>query len=142
MTEGERSQEERDAARRAREAARRQRAGVAEEPFDDTADGAALDHAALDHATPDDAAPDEPLLDDPVLDAPGAASSEAPSGTRRISRLEQRAIRPQTPRTVRRRVPHSRRRGRWRGRIGALVVLVLAAALIWFLVELFQPLGT
>jgi UPF0755 protein len=147
MAEGERSQEEREAARRAREAARRQRAGVAEEPFDDTADGAALDNAALDHATSDDAAPDEPMLDDPVLDdpvldAPGAASSEAPSGTRRISRLEQRAIRPQTPRTVRRRVPHSRRRGRWRGRIGALVVLVLAAALIWFLVELFQPLGT
>ena len=73
---------------------------------------------------------------------PGAASGEAPSGTRRISRMDQRRIRPHKARTVRRRQPHSRRRGRWRGRIAALIALILAGALIWFLVELFQPLGT
>ncbi|MGH2894567.1 MAG: endolytic transglycosylase MltG, partial [Solirubrobacteraceae bacterium] len=72
----------------------------------------------------------------------GSATAEAPAGTRRISRLEQRSIRPQKARTVRRRAPHSRRRGRWRARVGALIVFVAVGALVWFLVELFQPLGT
>jgi UPF0755 protein len=39
----------------------------------------------------------------------------------------------------RRRPAHPPRRHSWAGRIVALVALVLAAALIWFLVELFQP---
>ncbi|MFZ0039721.1 MAG: endolytic transglycosylase MltG, partial [Solirubrobacteraceae bacterium] len=73
---------------------------------------------------------------------------ELPSGTRRVSRLDRR---PSKPRPVKRRRPHrpkrpSNGRGKrshsWWGRAASLVALVVAAALIWFLVELFQPLGT
>jgi UPF0755 protein len=48
-----------------------------------------------------------------------------------------RAGRNQPPR---RRPAHPARRHSWPGRILALLMLVVAAALIWFLVELFQPL--
>jgi UPF0755 protein len=53
---------------------------------------------------------------------------EIASGTRRVSRLH----RPRAPRRSTK--PHSRL-----GRVASLVALVLAIALIWFLVELFQP---
>jgi uncharacterized YceG family protein len=41
---------------------------------------------------------------------------------------------------VRRRPP--RHRHSWRGRLGALIVVILAGAFVWFMVELFQPFGT
>jgi len=66
---------------------------------------------------------------------PGEA--EAPSGTRRVSALERghrrigRLPSPQRPKGARRRP--------LRRRIGAVIALVLAGALIWFLNALFQP---
>jgi UPF0755 protein len=145
MADSERSAEEREAARREREAARRAQSGVfhqqeadpalvADQPQPDAA------HAPLVDWSEDE--DDDAYVHEDTEAGPGAAGGESPSGTRRISRMDQRSIRPHKARTVRRRPPHSRRRGRWRGRIAALVALVLAGALIWFLVELFQPLGT
>jgi uncharacterized YceG family protein len=55
-------------------------------------------------------------------------TEDVASGTRRVSRLH----RPQPQRRAKK--PHSRL-----GRILSVVALVLAAALIWFLIELFQP---
>jgi UPF0755 protein len=140
----ERSAEERETARREREAARVQRAGVSEqdevvEHDDDLhevdGDGDGHDHV-LDHEDDEYGFHEgnDARLDD--------TTGEAPSGTRRISRMDQRSIRPHKVRSVKRRAPHSRRRGRWRGRLASLIALILAGALIWFLVELFQPLGT
>ena len=73
---------------------------------------------------------------------------EMPSGTKRVSRLgnRQRTVR---PRPVRRRKavkprkrPSTTRRRPWLVRIMSLLALVAAAALAWFLIELFQPFGT
>ncbi len=71
---------------------------------------------------------------------------ELPSGTRRVSHLEtltaRRERKPERdrPKPARRRaVPPGSPRRRWLVRIGALTALLVAAALIWFLVELFQP---
>ena len=164
MADGERSAQEREAARRAREAARRERAGgsnqqeleppAASEPAGDPGavagddderfdDGGPFDYETGEHELPHvhDGA-DATRFHDGNDAGLGAATSKAPSGTRRITRLEQRSIRPHKPRTVKRGAPRSRRRGRWRGRLAALIGLILAGALIWFLVELFQPLGT
>ena len=76
---------------------------------------------------------------------------ERPSGTRRISRhdgtLRRRAAASREPgpgsrRRLPSRQPAARRRGRSHiGRIFALAALVLAAALAWFIVRLFQPFG-
>jgi UPF0755 protein len=73
---------------------------------------------------------------------------EMPAGTKRVSRLgnRQRTVRQRPARrrrhiTPRQRQPASGRR-KWLGRILALIFLVVAAALIWFLIELFQPFGT
>ena len=158
MADGERSAEEREAARREREAARRAETGVFHQqeadpalatdqpqadgghaPFTDWSEDAGDGHDDADHLDDDD----EAGFHDGNDAGLGAANDEAPSGTRRISRLEQRGIRPHKARSgARGRPPQSRRRGRWRGRIGSLIALILAGALIWFLVELFQPLGT
>jgi UPF0755 protein len=147
--DSDRTPEEREAARREREAARVQRAGVFDEqqppaPADartaqaqplttEDEDGEGVDHVRGDA---------EYGFHDGNDAGVGEATAEAPAGTRRISRMEQRSIRPHTPRAVRRRAPHSRRRGRWRARVGALIVFIAVGALVWFLVELFQPLGT
>jgi UPF0755 protein len=157
VAESERSAEEREAARREREAARQERTGlfdqqdpepevVADQP---ETDGGHASFTAWDEDAGeghDDARPvhdgDEAGFHEGNDAGLGAANGEAPSGTRRISRLEQRSVRPHKARSVRRRPPHSRRRGRWRARIGALIVFIAVGALVWFLVELFQPLGT
>ncbi len=145
MADGERSAEEREAARREREAARAQRTGVFNDPQEvDQADRVLPDEDEAEddddhHHVHDD---DEYGFHDGNDAGLAEATAEAPSGTRRISRMDQRAVRPHKPRTVKRRAPHSRRRGRWRGRFASLIALILAGALIWFLVELFQPLGT
>ena len=73
--------------------------------------------------------------------------AELPSGTRRVSRLrDPDAGRPRRPPRAakRRRAPlRGQARGHsWAGRIGALIAVIIAAALVWFLVELFQPFGT
>jgi peptidoglycan lytic transglycosylase G len=73
---------------------------------------------------------------------------EMPSGTKRVSRLgnRQRVVKPRPARRRRpvkpRRRPTATRRRRWVGRIVSLIALALAAALAWFLIELFQPFGT
>ncbi|MGZ4273574.1 MAG: endolytic transglycosylase MltG [Solirubrobacteraceae bacterium] len=155
MADGrERSTEEREAARLEREAARRERAGVFDQrgvdplpPADSEpapqpevgwaeADGAAEDGAHHVH--------DDELGFDDGNDAglEPASPAERPSGTRRISHLEQRTRRPHRTRPARRSPGQGRRRPSWRGRIGSLIALIVAGALIWFLVELFQPLGT
>jgi UPF0755 protein len=83
---------------------------------------------------------------------PGFYSDEEPddpevaSGTRRVSRLSgspksKGRARAKTRPVKRRRRPPGRRHS-WLGRIAALIALVLAGGLVWFLVELFQPLGT
>jgi UPF0755 protein len=76
---------------------------------------------------------------------------ETPSGTRRVSRGSR--VRagsgrggPATParrsRAHRSTAHRPRGRGRrWLGRVVALVMLVLAAAIAWFAIELFQPFG-
>ncbi|MGP0053082.1 MAG: endolytic transglycosylase MltG [Solirubrobacteraceae bacterium] len=77
------------------------------------------------------------------LDRGGIAGlGERSLGTRRITRA-QAGARAREHRAVKRRRPvTSRRPGhRWVGRIVALFALVLAAALIWLGVELFQPFG-
>ena len=72
-------------------------------------------------------------------DDPGEPFSEAPAGTRRVSGLQRGRFHRggssggrRTPSGAR--APHS-----VRGRIASLVAILLAAALIWFLVQLFQP---
>jgi UPF0755 protein len=72
---------------------------------------------------------------------------EMPSGTKRVSRLgnRPRTVRPRPARRRRQVKPRKRaaptRRRPWLIRIIALIALVLAAALAWFLIELFQPFG-
>jgi UPF0755 protein len=149
MADGDRSAEEREAARREREAARRERTGVFDHqdelaPPPLTYEPDDVDHGAhhVHEEGDEDEHGDGTGFHDGNDAGLAAATGEAPSGTRRISRLEQRSVRPPKARTVRRRAPHSRRRGRWRARVGALIVFIAVAALVWFLVELFQPLGT
>jgi UPF0755 protein len=85
----------------------------------------------------------------------GEHELEIAAGTRRISHLENirsrgaresrqpgRPGRPARPARQRTRPGSSSRSHSWRGRIGALIALVVGAVLIWFLVELFQPFGT
>src|SRR5206468_2387492 len=62
----------------------------------------------------------------------------APAGTKRVSGLHRRPSRASGP--VRRRTggPGRRRISR-SGRLLSLVAILLAAALLWFLAELFQP---
>jgi len=59
---------------------------------------------------------------------------EIASGTRRVARSERPSPARGRPRRTRTKKPHSRF-----GRVLSLLALIVAAALIWFLVELFQP---
>ena len=152
--DSDRSAEEREAARREREA-RRQRAGVFNEPDSDPLPPTApepdpelpvdwgddADHD-LHHDDDDDDDEQFGFHDGNDAGLGAAATGERPSGTRRISHMEQRSRRPHKPRPVRRRPAPGGRRHSWAGRIGALIAVILAGAFIWFLVELFQPLGT
>jgi UPF0755 protein len=85
----------------------------------------------------DDAAVEPLALDDDYDDS----DDEAPAGTRRVSGLQRG--RRNHPIRRKRRVPRPARsgsRGRLHfGRVIALLAIVLAAAFIWFLVQLFQP---
>jgi UPF0755 protein len=70
---------------------------------------------------------------------------ESPVGTRRVSHRETLAARgDQTtrgrrPRRARGRAEGGRKGHSWLGRIFSLIALAVAAALIWFLIQLFQP---
>jgi UPF0755 protein len=90
--------------------------------------------ADLGHDVDDDAAGDVGHHDDDL--------AELPSGTRRVSRLQQRPAQ-RRPRAVKRRPKPAGRRSKhsWAGRAVSLVLLILAGALAWFLIELFQPFG-
>jgi UPF0755 protein len=88
--------------------------------------------------------PDPDFYSDEELDDP-----EVASGTRRVSRLtgqpkSNSKSRPKKARTrpVKRRRRPTGKGNSWLGRIASLVALVLAGGLVWFLVQLFQPLGT
>jgi UPF0755 protein len=67
--------------------------------------------------------------------------ADEPSGTRRISALERMSDRPhrRTGRVGRAKLPREHGHRSIRKRIGAGIALLVAAALIWFLIELFQP---
>jgi UPF0755 protein len=73
---------------------------------------------------------------------------EMPAGTKRVNRLgnRQRTVRPRPARRRRQIKPRQRQpasgRRKWLGRILSLIALLVAAALAWFLIELFQPFGT
>ena len=152
-----RSPDEREAARVERERRRAQRSGgtaasapaptpeppQASEPGRPSEPTAAFEPAGA----PDPAAAPEA---EPIREPPdhlvaleghgGELDDEPPAGTRRVSGVSrsrfvrQRSARPAAPRRDRFRANHSRA-----GRILSVVAIVLAAALIWFLVELFQP---
>ena len=83
--------------------------------------------------------PDPGFYSDEELD-----DSEVASGTRRVSRLSgsPRSKGKAKTRPVKRRRRPPGKRHSWLGRIASLVALVVAGGLVWFLVELFQPLGT
>lgn len=127
-----RTAEEREAARRERE---RQRAATAKPPPPE----------------PDLAAADGDGRYETGEAESGEHELERASGTRRVSHRESLAgrrgrrapVRPAS-RETRRRAPRSAGDGShsWLGRILALGVLGLAAALIWFAVQLFQLFGT
>ncbi len=142
----ERSAAEREAARLER---LRRRAGAEPKPEPIDFDGVAPADGVAPPADARVAPPSDARVAPPA--DPGVAigdSAELPAGTRRVSALERK---PQTKGPVRR--PRSRRpvRGRGapridgrrhsrRGRAAGVLAIVLGIALIWFLVQLFQPL--
>lgn len=85
--------------------------------------------------------PDPGFYSDEELDDP-----EVASGTRRVSRLsgspKSKGKGKGRTRPVKRRRRPPGKRHSWLGRIASLIALILASGLVWFLVELFQPLGT
>jgi UPF0755 protein len=170
---GERTAEEREAARRERE---RRREGVFNDPeehlppivrrtaaeppptvehdvlADDTDDADDIDDA-------DDADDADEGVEHPGDLGEAAPEVERPSGTRRVSRLQAealsgrpRAARPQRSPRVPRRPSSPGRRGpaagsgghghSWLGRFVALDMVLVAAAVIWFAIQVFQPFGT
>jgi UPF0755 protein len=103
-------------------------------PFDgEPFDSEPFDHEPFDEPFESYLPPDEPDDADP---------DELPLGTKRVKgarRVRLRGERPDTGRRDSSGRARIRRRHSWRGRIASVAVLSLAAALIWFLVELFQP---
>ncbi len=99
------------------------------------------------YSDPDGYVDDEPYAvptgDAGDHDGSDRSAHEVPSGTRRISALHARpAHRRSRPARPRRTPAAARPGGPWKGRIASLIALVVAAVLIWFLIELFQPFGT
>jgi UPF0755 protein len=162
---GGRTAEEREAARLERE---RRRAAQSGEPAPDLPHidpVSQVDPGGL--PDPDPTGPVDPAGPVDAADDDGYETGEhdleLASGTRRISHREglesRQARQPGQPRgrtKARPRVTNGGRarrrptrnadqtsgRRRWFGRLASLVALVLAAVLIWFLIELFQPFGT
>jgi UPF0755 protein len=75
----------------------------------------------------------------------GEHEFESPVGTRRVSHRETLAARGDQsrraprPRRARARAEGGRKGHSWLGRVFSLIALAVAAALIWFLIQLFQP---
>jgi uncharacterized YceG family protein len=164
-----RTPEEREAARLERERRRAERQGYASAPVaePDQPHVAEPDPPRLAEPDPPPVAePDPPPVDEPEPDAEAepepepyldpqpepepeydgyVSDVESPAGTRRVSGLERKPSRGHTLRPHRRqpadrpRRPRTDRRFPHGGRILAVLAIILAAALIWFLVELFQP---
>jgi UPF0755 protein len=68
--------------------------------------------------------------------------AELPAGTRRITRLQRQDPRGKREKATRKKRKPLKRQRRWRkwvGRAFVLGVMLLAAAVIWFFIELFQP---
>ena len=109
-------------------------------PFDDESPASVPfdDEDVVDEPPDDDVAS---IDEDSTEDADGHPD-ELPSGTRRVKgvrRVRLRGERPTQRRTGDAGATRVRRRPSWGGRVASVVVLVLAAALIWFIIELFQP---
>jgi uncharacterized YceG family protein len=118
-----RTPEEREAARLERERRRAERS---------PGDGQVAEAEPAPAPAPVDPEPVRAPVESEPLDG------DEPLGTKRVSRL--RAPNERRKREPVRKAPRPRRRVRsLRGRILALVALVLAAAVLWFLYELFQP---
>lgn len=132
---------EREAARREREAARAARAAAQRASYEEPSADVEPDPVAVPiRSFPSPPDPDFYLPEDEL---------ETPSGTKRVSRLgngprpvRRRPARRRRQLGPRKRTPTVSRRRLWLVRIVSLVALVVAAALAWFLIELFQPFGT
>jgi peptidoglycan lytic transglycosylase G len=139
----ERSAEEREAARLERERRRAQRRGrfggrqaAAAEP--------APDHEPAPAPQPEVAIEPLPALE-PTFAFPASdgdkpfedpdPDDEAPAGTRRVTGVSPRS----SASTTKRKLRHGGRRHSRTGRLFSVLAIVLAAAVIWFLFELFQP---
>ncbi len=138
-----RTAEEREAARLERERRRSGRSGPAEPPPPgETEPDDVEDHDEDDY---DDAHDDgyEHEEREPEEHQPEELKLEPAVGTRRVSRMERMrsGVADDDGAGVRTRPPRQRkeRSHPWRGRILAIVALVLGIAAIWFLVQLFQP---
>jgi uncharacterized YceG family protein len=78
----------------------------------------------------------------PEFDEQDADDDDLPVGTRRVSRLPARESgtkRAKPKRKKRKPLKRQRRWRKWLGRAFVLAVMLLAAAVIWFFIELFQP---
>ncbi len=126
----ERTDEEREAARLERERRRADQAGDGpiasqEQPEDHEED----------EDEDEDVGEDEESLD--------YEDDEVPAGTRRISRLQRQRIAPTAGRRARPAKPHKSRAHKrtrlWGVRVLSVLALLVAGAVIWFLVELLQP---
>jgi UPF0755 protein len=107
------------------------------------------------HVDPGDGADEQHDGHPDGADETGEHEYEMASGTRRVSRAEGMAARgsqgggrarPSSGSRGPRRAGHGRqlvanRRHSWLGRILTLFAVVLAAALVWFLIEVFEPFG-
>jgi uncharacterized YceG family protein len=130
-----RTDAEREAARRERERRRAERTGQAlpDEAREE------LEFAPAEPPSAAATVQDEPEPEPPEPEPDGNyedREDELPVGTRRVSRLHRRETEEARPRQPRR--PTKRRRSS-RSRIGAMLAILLAAAVIWFVIELFQP---
>lgn len=161
----ERSAQEREAARLAREQRRAQKHGTpapAPEPLrppasipvpeapsaapfahEPVADARRTPLPSIEGAALSTAGAELPQLEPADADGSGGGDEESPAGTKRISGLDRRPTRRRAARQGR--PPIRMRRGgvgsasSRRGRALAVVAIVLAAALIWFVAQLFQP---
>ena len=137
---GERTDEEREAARieRERRRADRERAGpVASQEQPD-------EHEEMGEDDEQEVFEDEDEDDDDDEDEDEDEDDEPPAGTKRISRLQRQHIAkasgsPARPAKASKPRRTHKRRHPWGLRVLSVVALLLAGGVIWFLVELLQP---
>jgi uncharacterized YceG family protein len=148
----ERSPEEREAARHERERRRAERAAGVSGHEDAPLAQPGHQPPVMDGDSPldgHDTGNGDPMDDDTVLDD-DLFDGEAPVGTKRVTRRERLAKiqpraraakpKPRAPKAPKRRqLPRKHRHPSRTGRIISLLALVVAAAVIWFFIELYQP---